>query len=800
MTALQNIVANSGAIAQLNENFDAVSPAGLYGRRAPAVVGLTWAYYGGRGFGNTIADGTVALTGSTTNYVVASRSTGAVTASTSITNWNDTTNYYRLYLIVTGSASITTATDYREFAGGGTPGGSFTGGTLSSALNEAPPVTLASAATVNIGAAAANTINITGTTTITAFDSIAAGAIRRVIFAAALTLTHNATSLILPTGANITTAAGDAAEFVSLGSGNWKCIGYTRASGAPLTGGGSFTGGTLTSALNEAVPVTIASASTMNIGAAAANSISVTGTTAVTAFDNIAAGAKRDLVFAGALTLTHNATSLILPTGGNITTATGDVADFVSLGSGNWRCVNYMRANGQALSTPGGGFTGGTLTSALNEAPQVALASAATVNIGAAAANTVTVSGTTTITAFDTIATGAIRRVRFLAALTLTHNATSLILPGSANITTAAGDVAVMESLGSGNWRCITYFKADGTAVVGGGGGGVTGFTSSLNTTSPNNSVNVSRLLASGGTTDQHVVLQPKGTGGLLAQLPDGSSTGGNIRGTNAVDWQTKRSAATQIANGASAVISGGENNSASGAGGTVVGGVNNLAGGINSVVGGQACSTSAQGAVALGSGCVANGAGSVALGQASTAASSSFSAAIGWGCQSDGGGSVALGYDAIARVVGSLSHASSKLVAIGDHQVERLVQRRVTTSATPLPLSATGGTPAATTCALLVNNSVYAFEIVVVGKNTTFGDRASYKITGQIARGANAAATVIDGTPTITTIAAIGGASAWSVAVSANTTLGSLEITATGAASATVLWVANITLTEVVG
>lgn len=122
-------------------------------------------------------------------------------------------------------------------------GGGFTGGTLTTALNEAPAVTIASASTVNIGAATANTISITGTTTITAFDTIADGAVRLLEFAGALTLTHNGTSLILPTGANIVTAAGDVAEFRSLGAGNWRCVGYLRADGTPLAiGGGSGAG------------------------------------------------------------------------------------------------------------------------------------------------------------------------------------------------------------------------------------------------------------------------------------------------------------------------------------------------------------------------------------------------------------------------------------------------------------------------------------------------------------------------------------------------------------------------------
>lgn len=88
------------------------------------------------------------------------------------------------------------------------------------------------------------------------------------------------------------------------------------------------------------------------------------------------------------------------------------------------------------------------------------IASAATTDIGAAISNVIYISGTTTITALGTAAAGVIRTVRFLAALTLTHNATSMILPGSANILTAANDTAEFLSLGSGNWQCIRYNTA----------------------------------------------------------------------------------------------------------------------------------------------------------------------------------------------------------------------------------------------------------------------------------------------------------------------------------------------------
>lgn len=103
---------------------------------------------------------------------------------------------------------------------------------------------------------------------------------------------------------------------------------------------------------------------------------------------------------------------------------------------------------------------GGTLTGALNWAPAVTVASSTTPAIGAAASNLITMSGTTTVTGFDTIAAGAERAIVHTGAHLLTHNATSLILLGGANITTAAGDVSRWKSEGSGNWRMLSYQRA----------------------------------------------------------------------------------------------------------------------------------------------------------------------------------------------------------------------------------------------------------------------------------------------------------------------------------------------------
>lgn len=92
------------------------------------------------------------------------------------------------------------------------------------------------------------------------------------------------------------------------------------------------------------------------------------------------------------------------------------------------------------------------------------IASASTTDIGASTdGDFIDVTGTTTITSLGTIAAGIVRTVRFTGSLTLTHNATSLILPGAANIQTAANDIAVFRSLGSGNWICESYPPQSGT-------------------------------------------------------------------------------------------------------------------------------------------------------------------------------------------------------------------------------------------------------------------------------------------------------------------------------------------------
>ncbi|RWN47373.1 MAG: hypothetical protein EOS03_13585 [Mesorhizobium sp.] len=93
------------------------------------------------------------------------------------------------------------------------------------------------------------------------------------------------------------------------------------------------------------------------------------------------------------------------------------------------------------------------------------IASATATNLAASTGTSVTITGTAVITSFTALPAGAIRHLTFAAAATLTHNAVSLILPGAANIVTAAGDTAMAQSLGGGNWRIRDYQRASGVAV-----------------------------------------------------------------------------------------------------------------------------------------------------------------------------------------------------------------------------------------------------------------------------------------------------------------------------------------------
>lgn len=89
-----------------------------------------------------------------------------------------------------------------------------------------------------------------------------------------------------------------------------------------------------------------------------------------------------------------------------------------------------------------------------------------------------------------------------------------------------------------------------------------------------------------------------------LSIIPvDEGSPAGNTRGNNAIDLQTVRSSATNVASGQRSVVSGGSSNSALGTTSVVSGGNGNIAGGIGSVVSGGGANTASANSSTVGGG-----------------------------------------------------------------------------------------------------------------------------------------------------------------------------------------------------
>jgi hypothetical protein len=136
-----------------------------------------------------------------------------------------------------------------------------------------PWVDVATASTIDFGAVTSSNIRLTGTTTVTAGGTAPSGTKRTCRAAADFQLTHNGTSFILLGGANIAVKAGDIFDLVSLGSGNWLMVKFTRSDGTMFHSSQASTSGTAISF--QSIP---ADASVIQIGIAA---VSTSGTSPV---------------------------------------------------------------------------------------------------------------------------------------------------------------------------------------------------------------------------------------------------------------------------------------------------------------------------------------------------------------------------------------------------------------------------------------------------------------------------------------------------------------------------------------
>jgi hypothetical protein len=323
-----------------------------------------------------------------------------------------------------------------------------------------------------------------------------------------------------------------------------------------------------------------------------------------------------------------------------------------------------------------------------------------------------------------------------------------------------------------------------------------------VNSTTPVTEINGGTISA----TNADIALVAKGSGALLAQVPDGTVVGGNKRGANAVDWQMSRTTSDQVASGNNSAITGGSNNRASGSNSVIGGGAGNSASNNNSAVcGGNNNTLSATGSfVGGGQSNIASGGYSVVGGGVSNTASDSNATVAGG--ESNTANSaysfIAGGRRGTTRsIIGNhVFPACNQPIAAtsGASQAALLILGRITTDATPAVLSSNNSPATNTNQVTLFNDSAYSFSGEVIAGVTGAGNTARWTISGAIKRGANAASTVMVGTPTVTMTHNNAGASAWVVAVTANTTLGCITVTVTGAALATIRWVAKIETTEI--
>ncbi len=358
--------------------------------------------------------------------------------------------------------------------------------------------------------------------------------------------------------------------------------------------------------------------------------------------------------------------------------------------------------------------------------------------------------------------------------LSIAQNDTGLFLPAadSLGISVAGAELARMAS---------------GTASLGAASGA-----HGLEVTTPASTVNRPEVVggvtgapsrtgwrAKGTDANISAVMQPKGTGALIAQFPDLAVSGGNARGANAVDWQQSRTAALQVASGANSVLGGGANNTASGALATVAGGDINVASAFRATVGGgggnQATASHST---------VAGGVSNTAVGGAATISGGQSNAASG------GHSWIPGGQFASTRVaLGRGAWASNRIANNGDAQCGEHPLLRQTIDATATRLTADNAAPSAANTINLPNFAAYSGTLTVVAKATGSNAAATWRVNVSAVRGNGVATTALyEGAGTaIAPTASSGTGSAWRLDVAADTINGGIAVTVTGAAATTI-------------
>lgn len=298
----------------------------------------------------------------------------------------------------------------------------------------------------------------------------------------------------------------------------------------------------------------------------------------------------------------------------------------------------------------------------------------------------------------------------------------------------------------------------DGDLVIEGGGAGLTLFEESRSVASPNDTVPVHALTAIGAESNIDFVIAPKGTGALMLQVPDNTTAGGNKRGAQAIDLQTGRTNATNVASGSKAV--------------------------------------------AIGYSCLASGAGSVAIGNFSTAtgsgafaavngtATGSQSVALGIGATSSGAKSAAVSPDSQAKLSGSVALCgANRASSAARSQIVLLRVFARTTDPTPTVAVSDQGIPGSSNQLVVDNNSSNSVRVRAMAMNTAAaGGCKTWEGRAVVQRGANAASISLV-MSSLTSDYTHASMAECDLVLSASTAHGALVATVTGIAGMTIRW-----------
>ena len=325
--------------------------------------------------------------------------------------------------------------------------------------------------------------------------------------------------------------------------------------------------------------------------------------------------------------------------------------------------------------------------------------------------------------------------------------------------------------------------------------------TTAVTLAASNANIKVGQLITGTSITIFTYVAAISGTSLTLSQAASGSSTstlsfftphgvvvgGGNNQATGSYSFIGGGGDAGTAAN----------RNVASGDWSFVGGGVKNVASGLGSFVGGGGYTgASIQGNTSSGTGSAIiagfnnnnSGYASSILGGATNTNNSDYATISGF-------------YGTTRGIAGNNVFSAGGIpvgATVGGSQTAIIVLGRQTTDATATVLCSNSSAAGSTNQIILPNNSAYYFKGSVIANVTGAANGASWSFEGAIMRGANAASTVLMGTPAINRVAATAGATAWLIALTADTTNGGLAVTVTGAAATTIRFVAQISTTEV--